>query len=93
MANCEEIIKSGLLGLAVGDALGVPVEFLGRNILKQAQVKEMMGYGSHKVPKGTWSDDTSLTIAAMDSIGELDWLAINTFINLKKFFLNENFFS
>ena len=29
----------------------------------------------------------------MDSIGELDWLAINTFINLKKFFLNENFFS
>ncbi len=63
-----EKMKSGIIGFAVGDALGVPVEFLDRERLKSHPVKEMMGYGSHLVPEGTWSDDTSLMIAAMDSI-------------------------
>ena len=63
-----EKMKSGIIGFAVGDALGVPVEFLDRERLKSHPVKEMMGYGSHLVPEGTWSDDTSIMIAAMDSI-------------------------
>lgn len=28
----------------------------------------MLEYGSHEQPKGTWSDDTSMTLATMDSI-------------------------
>ena len=28
----------------------------------------MTGYGSYDVPKGVWSDDTSMTLATMDSI-------------------------
>ncbi|RFS20242.1 ADP-ribosylglycohydrolase family protein [Chitinophaga silvatica] len=54
-------IKSAFLGLAVGDALGVPVEFLRREVLKKSPVTEMRGFGTHTQPPGTWSDDSSLT--------------------------------
>ena len=30
----------------------------------------MIGYGSHNVPEGTWSDDTSMMLATIDSIVE-----------------------
>ena len=63
-------ISSGILGYAVGDALGVPVEFKSRTTLKYHPVKEMNEYGSHNVARGTWSDDTSMTIATIDSIIE-----------------------
>lgn len=66
----NEKMESGIMGFAVGDALGVPVEFLNRDLLQRNPIKEMVGYGSHKVPEGTWSDDTSLMIATMDSIRE-----------------------
>lgn len=66
----KNLMEDGLLGFAVGDALGVPVEFTSRESRKKAPIKEMVGYGSHNVPKGTWSDDTSMTIACMDSIIE-----------------------
>lgn len=72
----NEKMKAGIIGFAVGDALGVPVEFLNRDLLQRRPLKEMIGYGSHRVPEGTWSDDTSLMIAAMDSIkekGEVDF--------------------
>ncbi len=71
-----EKMKAGIIGFAVGDALGVPVEFLNREVLKNHPIKDMIGYGSHRVPEGTWSDDTSLMIAAMDSIkdnGEINF--------------------
>ena len=68
-----EKMKAGIIGFAVGDALGVPIEFLNRDLLQMHPLKEMIGYGSHNVPEGTWSDDTSLMIATMDSIkGEGD---------------------
>lgn len=31
----------------------------------------MIGYGTHGQPAGTWSDDTSMTLATCDSIREL----------------------
>ena len=63
-------MKAGIIGFAVGDALGVPVEFLSRDLLQKYSLKNMIGFGSHNVPEGTWSDDTSLMIATMDSIKE-----------------------
>lgn len=66
----------GLLGFVVGDALGVPVEFSNRYELQKNPVKEMRGFGTFKVPYGTWSDDTSMTLATFDSIvinGEIDY--------------------
>ena len=70
MENLNEKMNAGILGFVVGDALGVPVEFLNREDLRRNPVTDMMGYGSHYVPEGTWSDDTSMMLAAMDSIQE-----------------------
>ena len=66
-----KIIKGMLLGLATGDALGVPVEFEMRRTLQENPVVSMRSFGSWNQPAGTWSDDTSLTIAAMESISRL----------------------
>lgn len=61
-------IKVGVIGHAIGDAMGVPVEFCIREKLLAHPVTKMIGYGSHDVPAGTWSDDTSMEIATMDSM-------------------------
>lgn len=63
-------VLGGVIGFAVGDALGVPVEFTTRDVLKCNPVKDMTGYGTYAVPAGTWSDDTSMMIAMMDSMTE-----------------------
>ena len=69
---CNNILscRNGILGFAIGDAMGVPNEFCLREKLMENPVTEMIGFKSHDVPKGSWSDDTSLTLATMDSIIE-----------------------
>ena len=70
-AECEFYEKADdrplalILGVAVGDALGVPVEFKARGTF---HVTGMQGYGTHNQPAGTWSDDTSLTLALADNL-------------------------
>ncbi len=61
-------IYDGIIGVAVGDALGVPVEFRSRKEIAKSPVTAMKGYGTHHQPAGTWSDDTSLTLALLDSM-------------------------
>lgn len=61
-------IQDGILGLAVGDALGVPVEFLPRRKLRWSPVVGMRAYGTHNQPAGTWSDDTSMTLCTLKSL-------------------------
>ncbi|MES2545305.1 MAG: ADP-ribosylglycohydrolase family protein [Bacteroidota bacterium] len=61
-------IESGLFGLAIGDALGVPVEFESREFLIQNPIKEMIGFGTHHQPLGTWSDDSSLAFCLAESL-------------------------
>lgn len=76
-------LHSAIVGLAVGDALGVPVEFLSRADLKENPVTDMMGYGTHNQPSGTWSDDSSLTFCLAEMLADeysLTKLA-NRFIN------------
>ncbi|SEC82739.1 ADP-ribosylglycohydrolase [Tenacibaculum sp. MAR_2009_124] len=63
--NC---ITSTFIGLAVGDALGVPVEFRSRESLKLNPVVDMRSFGTHEQPKGTWSDDSSLTFCLAESL-------------------------
>ena len=65
-----DIVKAGVLGFITGDAFGVPVEFTHRSKRKEELLTEMIGYGTYPVPEGTWSDDTSMTIATFDSIRE-----------------------
>lgn len=61
-------VQGGIMGLCVGDALGVPVEFIDRKILMNNPVTNMRGYGTYNQPAGTWSDDTSLTLCLLDSL-------------------------
>lgn len=61
-------LYDGIIGLAIGDALGVPVEFQSRSEIAKNLVVSMREYGTHNQPMGTWSDDTSLTLATVDSI-------------------------
>ncbi|MEM4261068.1 MAG: ADP-ribosylglycohydrolase family protein [Candidatus Woesearchaeota archaeon] len=56
------------LGIAVGDALGVPFEFKNREALKREPVTDMMGFGTYNQPVGTWSDDSSLAFCLADSL-------------------------
>ena len=70
-----EKIKAVMIGHAVGDALGVPVEFASREEVDANPVEDMEGFGTYPYPAGTWSDDTSMSIAALDSLakGVIDW--------------------
>ena len=67
-ARIRRKIKAVMIGHAVGDALGVPVEFEARKQLTADPVTDMRGYGTYAVPAGAWSDDTSMSVAALDSI-------------------------
>ena len=73
------ITRASTLGFVIGDAIGVPVEFLSREELAKDPVTSMRGYGSHHVEAGTWSDDTSMTLGTMKAIadtGMIDYHAI-----------------
>ena len=67
LESLRTMILSVIYGLAVGDALGVPVEFEERDAYC---LTDMIGYGTYHQPPGTWSDDTSLTLALMEHLGE-----------------------
>lgn len=63
----KDKLLGGVYGLAIGDALGVPVEFKDRAYMERNPIGDrMIGYGTYNQPVGTWSDDTSMTIATMD---------------------------
>lgn len=64
----ENIVKAGIFGVCIGDALGVPVEFRSRDQLKRSPVTTMRAFGTHRQPAGTWSDDSSLMLCLADSL-------------------------
>lgn len=70
-------IYDGMIGFIIGDAMGVPVEFCTREELFEKPITDMIGYGSHHVPAGAWSDDTSMTLALIDSINNKENIDYN----------------
>ena len=68
--NNYNSVAASILGFIVGDALGVPVEFTSRAQRKTNPVTTMEGFGTHNMPKGTWSDDSSMVLATIASINE-----------------------
>lgn len=64
----ENSIISALLGVATGDALGVPFEFKSRKEMQENPARGMVGYGTHYQAPGTWSDDSSLTFCLAESL-------------------------
>ena len=66
MTNLANKIGGALFGVAVGDALGAPLEFMNAKEIqhKHGTVKEMIGGGWLNVKPGEVTDDTQMTIAA-----------------------------
>jgi ADP-ribosyl-[dinitrogen reductase] hydrolase len=62
-----------LVGLATGDALGAPLEFMSRERIRQAhgRVTEMLGGGWLRLPPGAYTDDTDLMLCIARSIAAL----------------------
>lgn len=63
-------IKGALYGVAIGDALGAPLEFMTKNSInaKHGLVTEMIGGGWLNVKPGEVTDDTQMTIAVAKGI-------------------------
>ncbi|MES2701029.1 MAG: ADP-ribosylglycohydrolase family protein [Bacteroidota bacterium] len=64
----RNFVKDVLLGVAIGDALGVPVEFVSRGMRDDNPVAGMREGGAHNQKAGTWSDDTSLTLCLAEML-------------------------
>ncbi len=68
MIELKDRYLGSLLGLAVGDALGAPVEFEKRGSFPP--VEEMRAGGPFNLQKGQWTDDTSLALCLGFSLVE-----------------------
>lgn len=91
-------VRDGVLGLAIGNAMGVPTTTNKREDLLEKPVTKMMPRIRDGVPKGAWSDSTSLTIATMDAIANsginytaiadnfVKWFTTNHFCSMKESF-------
>ena len=62
------LTKSGIFGLVVADALGVPYEFESRRFCDENPMIDMIGYGTYNQAPGTWSDDSSMALATLDGL-------------------------
>lgn len=87
-------IINSLYGFIVGDAFGVPFEFETRENMKNINIGEMIGFKKHNKPAGTWSDDTSMTLATIDSINDtLDINYEDLMVRYCSWLLNNNYTS
>jgi len=69
--NDRQRLIGGLLGVIVGDAIGVPWEFQPANTAPRPT--PAVGFQSFDQPPGTWSDDGSMTLALLESLLEVGW--------------------
>lgn len=63
----------GIRGLVIGDALGVSVQFMTREEIRDrecAPVTGMESGGVYDVPVGTWLEDSSMSLATLESFIE-----------------------
>jgi ADP-ribosyl-[dinitrogen reductase] hydrolase len=61
-------VAGALVGLAVGDALGLPVEFEPRKAREADPVLSLRGGGTWRLEPGSWSDDAALALCLAESI-------------------------
>lgn len=82
----KNIWLDGMMGLVVGDALGVPVQFMMREEIKNRPMGLVTGMeegGVYNMPQGTWSDDSSMALATLASIIEMHGVDLDDI--MKKF--------
>ncbi|MEI3329685.1 MAG: ADP-ribosylglycohydrolase family protein [Coprococcus sp.] len=90
MNDKTNTLKSAIYGLAVGDALSVPYEFKFRGAF---ECTDMIGYGTHNQPEGTWSDDTSMALATCASIKACGRVDVNDIRDRFRRWLKEGAYS
>lgn len=61
-------IAGSIVGLAIGDALGAPVEFSPRGSFET--VTAYRSGGRFNLPEGAWTDDTAMALCLADSLLE-----------------------
>ena len=70
--DLRDRFRGALLGLAVGEALGAPAEFLSADqvIERYGYIAEMLGGGCHDVAPGQTTDATDMTLRLAESLAE-----------------------
>ncbi|RZM04706.1 MAG: ADP-ribosylglycohydrolase family protein [Pedobacter sp.] len=68
MVNPIDRAKGAFYGLAVGDALGAPVEFLRRGTFEPVTTMRSGGY--FRLPPGAWTDDTAMALCLAQSLAK-----------------------
>lgn len=82
-------LRDAIYGFAVADALGVPFEFKKRGTFI---CSDCVGFGSWNQEPGTWSDDTSMTLATCKSIKDKKKIDIEDIRkNFKDWLFNDDF--
>jgi ADP-ribosyl-[dinitrogen reductase] hydrolase len=65
-ASSKDKALGAFVGLAIGDALGAPVEFKKRGSFPV--VSEMLSGGYFRLPAGAWTDDTAMALCLSDAL-------------------------
>jgi len=91
-----ERITGGLLGLLIGDALGVPYEFTHPRDLPPPDQIEMVPPAGFKrahvgVPPGTWSDDGAQALVLLESLQRCGGLDLEDFAHGLTRWLHQGF--
>lgn len=68
------MVRDGIYGVCVADALGVPAECATREQLREAPITGMSEGGVRRQPVGFWSDDSSMTLCLAFSIAEAGYI-------------------
>lgn len=71
MNKYQDKARGMLVGLAVGDVLGAPVEFLPEPsdiYIKEMGEKIEHFHENYRAPKGVWTDDTEMALCIADSL-------------------------
>lgn len=78
-----------LLGLAVGDALGTPLEFKERDAYPP--ITTMRGGGPFNLAPGEWTDDTSMALALAQTLIDHGQNTIELLQNFTRWYINGDF--
>lgn len=64
----EDKLKAVFIGSVIGDALGTTLEFSTRD--RHPHITDIVGGGVFQLPRGAWTDDTSMSLALAYSLVE-----------------------
>lgn len=81
MRKNKDKVFGALIGVAVGDALGAPLEFMSAEEIRMkyaGEVREMIGGGWLNLKPGEITDDTEMTLAVAEGIAETPHNPIQT---------------